>query len=81
MIKLYAVSTCGHCNTLKKLLTDGDFGFESVDLDLLIGKQRKAMIEEVKKINKRCSFPTIVVGDTVIVGYRETEIKEALGIS
>jgi hypothetical protein len=27
-----------------------------------------------------CSFPTIVIGDTVIVGNREDKIKEALGL-
>jgi hypothetical protein len=31
-------------------------------------------------LNPRCSFPTIIIGKTVIVGYRETEIKNALGI-
>lgn len=80
IIKLYAVSTCGHCRTLKKMLKMESFTFDYVDVDLLTGKQRKDMIEEVKQYNKRCSFPTMVVGEQVIVGYRENEIKEALGI-
>jgi hypothetical protein len=37
------------------------------------------MIAEVKKFNPNCSFPTILIGDKVIVGLREKEIKEALG--
>lgn len=80
IIKLYAVSTCGHCNTLKKMLEAGEFSFDSVDVDLLVGQQRREMLEEVRKLNKRCSFPTIVIGEDVIVGYRENEIKGALGI-
>jgi glutaredoxin-like protein NrdH len=80
MIKLYAVSTCDHCRTVKKMLQMESFAFDYVDVDLLIGKQKKDMIEEVKLYNKRCSFPTMVVGEQVIVGYRENEIKEALGI-
>ncbi len=80
MIKLYAVSTCGHCKTMKKMLEDRDFKFDSVDVDLLQGKERRETLEEVRKLNKRCSFPTIVIGDKIIVGYREEDIKEALEI-
>jgi glutaredoxin len=38
------------------------------------------ILDEVRKINKRCTFPTIVIGEKVIVGFQEKEIKEALGI-
>jgi len=31
-------------------------------------------------LNPRCSFPTIKINEKVIVGYKEKEIKEALGI-
>jgi glutaredoxin-like protein NrdH len=79
-IKLYALTTCMHCNSIKEMLQTGNFSFESVDVDLLIGKERRDMLEEVRKFNKRCSFPTMVVDDQIIVGYRENEIKEALGI-
>jgi len=34
----------------------------------------------VRKLNPRCSFPTIIIGDKVIVGHKEDEIKEALGL-
>jgi glutaredoxin len=52
-----------------------------VDVDLLEGDERRAIIEDVKKFNPRCSFPTIIIGEKVIVGYKEQEIKEALGVS
>jgi hypothetical protein len=32
------------------------------------------------KLSSRCSFPTIIIGETVVVGYKEKEIKEALGM-
>ena len=79
-IKLYAVSTCSHCKTLKTMLEEGRFVFDSVDVDLLEGRQRKDMLEEVRQLNKRCSFPTMVIGEQIIVGYRENAIKKALGI-
>ena len=50
------------------------------DVDLLDGEERKAILADVKKFNPRCSFPTVIIGDEVIVGYKEDKIKEALGL-
>ena len=79
-VKLFSLSTCGHCKSTKKLLSDCTVHYDFVDVDLLEGEERKAILEDVKKFNPRCSFPTIIIGDIVIVGYREEEIKEALGL-
>ena len=79
-ITLYAVSTCSHCNSLKEMLKAENLSFESVDVDLLVGKQRRDTLDEIRKVNKRCSFPTLVVNEDVIVGYREDQIKQTLGI-
>jgi hypothetical protein len=46
----------------------------------LDGDERKAILADVKKFNPRCSFPTVIIGDDVIVGYKEDKIKEALGL-
>lgn len=78
--KLYALSTCSHCKSTKKLLTDCDVEYDYVEVDDLEGEERKAILEDIKKLNPRCSFPTITINDKVIVGYKEKEIKEALGI-
>ncbi len=79
-VKIFSLSTCSHCKSTKKLLNDCTIKYEFVDVDLLEGEERKAILEDVKKFNPKCSFPTIIIGDKVIVGYKETEIKEALGI-
>lgn len=79
-VKIYSLSTCGHCKATKRLLNDCDVAYDFVDVDLLEGETRAAIIEDVKSLNPRCSFPTIRIGDKVIVGYREDEIKEALGL-
>lgn len=79
-VKLFSLSTCSHCKSTKKLLADCTVQYEFVDVDLLEGEERKAILEDVKKFNPRCSFPTIIIGNKVIVGYKETEIKEALGV-
>ncbi|RJR44840.1 MAG: glutaredoxin family protein [Desulfobacteraceae bacterium] len=79
-VKVYTLSTCGHCKAAKKLLDDCSVAYEFTDVDLLTGEDRAEVLEDVKKLNPRCSFPTIIIGDRVIVGYKENEIREALGM-
>lgn len=79
-VKLYALSTCVHCKKTKRLLDSCDVSYQAVDVDLLSEDEKQAVLQEIKSLNERCSFPTIVINDKVIVGYKETEIKEALGI-
>ncbi len=79
-VKIFSLSTCSHCRATKKFIDDCTIKYEFVDVDLLKGDERKAIIEDVKKFNPRCSFPTIIIGEKVIVGFKEKEIKEALGM-
>ncbi len=53
--------------------------FDFIDVDLLEGERREEIINEVRKYNPDLSFPTILIGDKVIVGFKEKEIEEALG--
>ena len=77
-VKMYSLSTCSHCKATKKLLNDCHVKYDFTDVDLLDGDEKQVILEDVKKLNPRCSFPTISIGDKVIVGYREKEIREAL---
>jgi glutaredoxin-like protein NrdH len=77
---LYALSTCGHCRNTKKLLNEHNIKYDFVDVDLLPREEMTKVVEEVRKINPQVAFPTLVIGDKVIVGYRELEILEALGL-
>jgi len=79
-VKVFSLSTCSHCKSTKKFLSDCTIKYEFVDVDQLQGDERKAILEDVKKFNPRCSFPTIIIGEKVIVGFKEKEIKEALGL-
>ena len=79
-VKVYSLSTCSHCKSVKKLMDECTVKYEFVDVDRLKGEERKAILADVKKFNPRCSFPTVIIGDTVIVGYKEEKIKEALGL-
>jgi len=79
-VKLFALSTCSHCRNTRKLLDANGVVYDVVEVDLCPMDQREKVVNEVKKYNPACSFPTLIIGDKVIVGYRENEIKEALGI-
>jgi glutaredoxin-like protein NrdH len=79
-VKMYTLSTCSHCKATKKFLSDNGINFDYVDVDLLQGDDRQKILEEVEQYNPNRSFPTILIDDIVIIGFREKDIKEALGI-
>ena len=79
-VKLYTLSTCSHCKNTKQFLNNMGVAYDYIDVDLLQGQAQTDMIEEVKKYNPNCSFPTILIGDKCIVGFKEKEIREALGL-
>lgn len=78
--KVYSLSTCGHCKSCKRLLGDCGIEYEFTDVDLLPDEDRKETLDEIKKLTDRCAFPTVIIGDKVIVGFKEQEIREALGM-
>jgi len=79
-IKLYTLSTCSHCSRTKRFFKENGIDMEYVDVDLLSGEQRERVMNEVRKLNPDCSFPTICIDDTVIVGFNEDELKKALDL-
>ncbi|NWF53259.1 MAG: glutaredoxin family protein [Syntrophaceae bacterium] len=78
-IMLYALSTCVWCKKTKQLLDEMGVEYDFVEVDLLQGEERSRATDEVKKLNPRCSFPTLAINDQCIVGYDEKRVKEALG--
>lgn len=79
-VMMYTLSTCSHCKATKRFMDDNNIDYSFSDVDQLHGEERAAVLDEVKKINPRLSFPTIIIGDHIIVGFKENEIREALGI-
>lgn len=79
-VKMYTLSTCSHCKTTKKFLNDCNVIFDATDVDLLKGDEKQLVLDEVVKYNPNRSFPTIVIGDKVIIGFNEKALREALGI-
>lgn len=79
-VKLYALSTCIHCRNTKQMLDDCGVHYTCVDVDKLEGDERRRIIEEIKEENPSCSFPMLIVGNKVIIGFKAEEIREALNL-
>jgi glutaredoxin len=77
-VKLYALSTCIHCKNTKAYLDDCGVLYDCVFVDKLAGQERSDVIAEVKKHNPALSFPTVVIGDEVVIGFNKDKITEAL---
>jgi len=78
-IKLFALSTCGWCRKTKGFLNDLGAEYDYIDVDSLAGAEREAAVEEIKRWNPQCSFPTIVINDdSCIVGFEEEKIRRVV---
>jgi glutaredoxin len=80
-IVLFALSTCVWCKRTKQFLNNLGVEYDYVFVDHLAGAEKGDTMKELEKWNPRCSFPTLVINDEkCIVGFKEDEIKEALGL-
>jgi glutaredoxin len=80
-LMLYALSTCGWCGKTKDLLRELGVAFDYTYVDLLDGDEQDQAMSTVERFNPHGSFPTLVIDDKqAIVGFREKEIREALGV-
>ncbi len=78
--KLYTLSTCVHCKATKRFLKKNGIEYDYVDVDKLDGEEQDKVEQELLKLTGGLRFPTIVIGDTVIVGFYEDKLREALGL-
>jgi glutaredoxin len=79
-IMLYALSTCGWCAKTKALLEELGVDYHVLDVDLLPDDDKQEALDRVREWNPPCTFPTLVInGEKCITGFREDEIREALG--
>jgi glutaredoxin len=78
-IMLYALSTCVWCQKTRTFLNDLGVEYDYEYVDLLEGDEREKVVEEIKKWNPACSFPTMILNsEKCVVGYKEDEIREEL---
>lgn len=77
-IILYALSTCVWCRKTKQLLDRLGAEYNYIDVDHLQGDEKNIVTAEIKKLNPRCSFPTLSINDKCVVGFDQQKIEETL---
>jgi len=75
-IKVFALSTCPYCRQARAFLDESGVSYDVVEVDKLTGQERDDAIDEVKRLSNGTSFPVIVSGDQVIVGYDKNRIRQ-----
>jgi len=85
-VHLYALSTCPYCRMTKKYLDENNVTYELTEVDMLDGSPsdaetpKGAAAAEVKRLSGGTSFPVLVVGDEVVVGFNKGRISQVLGL-
>ncbi len=78
-VTLYALSTCVWCKKTRQLLDNLGVAYDYEYVDLLQGNARTKALEAMRQWNPSSSFPTLLVNNKAIIGFKEDEIKETLG--
>jgi glutaredoxin-like protein NrdH len=77
-IKIFGMSRCPHCKCAKDYFDKCGLKFEMLNVDELSKDKVMSVIAEIKELTLKCSFPTIVIDETIIVGFHEDQIRRAL---
>lgn len=77
-VKVFALSTCPYCRMARQYMDEHGVEYGVVEVDKLEGQERSDAVDEVKRVSGGTSFPVVVVGDEVIVGFNKVRIKELL---
>jgi len=78
VVKLYALSTCPWCKRARQLLDSRACKYVLIEVDLIEGEELRRALAEVDALTARRAFPIIVIGKTVIHGFKQEEIERAL---
>jgi glutaredoxin len=85
-VHLYALSTCPYCRMTKKFLDEHGVAYELTEVDLLEGEVKDvetpkgAAAAEVKRLSGGTSFPVLVAGDEIVVGFNKGRLTDVLGL-
>lgn len=77
---LYALSTCPYCRMTKKYLDEHEVVYTMTEVDTLEGDEKTATVDEVVRLSGGKSFPVLVVGEEVVVGFNKSRMNQLLGL-
>src|ERR1700674_2955296 len=77
---LYTLSTCPWCHKAKQFFKKKQIPFDYVDYDLQPEPEQEKIMERMLELTGERSFPVVIIGSQVIVGYDPEKYSEALGL-
>lgn len=75
---LYTLSTCPWCRKTKLYFQERNIPFDFVDYDLQSPEVQEKIQEIIKRSGSDMSFPWVLIGDIVIVGWNPEKYAELL---
>lgn len=79
-VVLYSLSTCPYCRMAKRFLDDCGIDFDVTEVDQLGDEAKSETVADVRRLSGGASFPVIVVGDEVVVGFDKARLSKLLGL-
>jgi glutaredoxin-like protein NrdH len=79
-IVFYGLSTCMWCKKTKKYLEELGLEFNIIWVNEQKGDDSERVRGEVKALNPDISYPTVKIGENVVVGYKPDKLKEAVDL-
>ena len=80
-VMMYTLSTCPWCRKTKQYFTDHNVPFEYVDYDLQSAQEQEKIEQEMKKRGGALSFPWVLIGNDLVVGWNPAKYDELLALS
>ena len=80
-ILVFALSTCIHCRHCKEYFNGKGITYEVTHVDQLDKDKQAAALDEIRKYNPACSFPTVIIngGEKVLIGFSKKRFDEEFG--
>ena len=75
---VFALSTCIHCRHCKEYLNEKGITYKVTHVDQLSKDEQAAALDEIRKYNPACSFPTVIIndGEKVLIGFSKKRFDE-----
>ncbi len=73
LIKIYTLTWCSHCRTLKEYLKNEDLEFENIDVET-----DNEAAEDIIERTGQSGFPIIDIDGEILIGFDKDKIEKIL---
>lgn len=79
-VEFYGLSTCMWCKKTKAMLDEKRIEYNPIFVNELEGDEKEKVRSRIRELNPNMTFPTVKVGEKVIIGHHPEELEEALAV-